>query len=91
MRKIEKYKYKNNNHNERFTFKGLMPGDILIAKKSKNGLGGYLHPYPCELIINNNEYKVYKISSFGFYTVPWIIDEDGNCTIPDYDDFELKK
>lgn len=90
MRKISKYSYIDNYGRECFTFKGLLEGDIIISNKTQEGIGGDFIPFPMSLIKENKEYLIKEISSFGFYTVPWIIDEDGNHTIPDFDLFRVK-
>lgn len=88
--KSVRYKYLDNSHEKRFTFKGLIPGDILIANETQRGLGGDFIPYNMDLIEKSKEYMIKKISSFGLYTVPWIIDEDCNHDIPDFDLFTVK-
>ena len=89
-RKVEKYSFKDNFGVENFTFKGVQENDVLISTQNQPGIGGFFITYPMLLIERGKEYKIKKVSSFGFYTVPWIIDEDGNHAIPDYDLFVLK-
>lgn len=90
IKEVSKYSFKDNSGVKHITFKGLEIGDILIAKDAEKGTGGDFLPFPMNLIEKDKEYKVKEISSFGFYTVPWIIDEDGNHHIPDFDNFTLK-
>lgn len=89
-RKVTKYSFKDNYGQECFTFSGLQKNDVLISTQDQTGNGGFFITYRMLLIERGKEYKILKVSSFGFYTVPWIIDEDGNHAIPDYDLFVLK-
>lgn len=90
-RQIVKYRYKKDlgSIKEYYTFKGLRPGDVLIANKTIGGIGGDFVPFPMNLIVEGEKYKVAHIDSINFWQVPWIIDNDGNSTIPNFDDFEI--